>query len=69
MPLGLSFVNFINAAIWTAYSLIYQIDIYVLVCNDLGTLACASQIIVNVYYLLYTPTVNAIEPVNVDIDV
>ncbi|VVA96682.1 unnamed protein product [Arabis nemorensis] len=68
MPLGLSFVSFINAAIWTAYSLIYQIDIYVLVCNGLGTLACASQIIVNVYYLLYTPTVNAIEPVNVDID-
>ncbi|VVA96673.1 unnamed protein product [Arabis nemorensis] len=47
MPLGLSFLSFIDAAIWTAYSLIYQIDIYILICNGFGTLAYASQFIVN----------------------
>jgi len=31
MPFWLSLVRFINAGIWTAYSLIYIIDIYVLV--------------------------------------
>ncbi|KFK23477.1 hypothetical protein AALP_AAs65278U000200 [Arabis alpina] len=63
MPLGLSFVCFINAAIWTAYSLIYQFDIYVLICNGLGILACAIQFIVNVLH--YTPTLNAIDSINV----
>ncbi|KFK29562.1 hypothetical protein AALP_AA7G150200 [Arabis alpina] len=63
MPLGLSFVCIINAAIWTAYSLIYQIDIYVFVSNGLGVLACAIQFIVNVLH--YTPTLKANDSVNV----
>lgn len=31
MPFLLSFVSFVNAGIWTAYSLIYKLDLYVLV--------------------------------------
>ena len=31
LPFWFSFVNFINAGIWIAYSVIYKIDIYVLV--------------------------------------
>ena len=31
LPFWFSFVNFINAGIWIAYSVIYKIDVYVLV--------------------------------------
>ncbi|KAG7576279.1 SWEET sugar transporter [Arabidopsis thaliana x Arabidopsis arenosa] len=47
MPFWLSLVSFINAGLWTAYSLIYKIDIYVLICSGLETLFCAFQLIVH----------------------
>lgn len=31
IPFWFSFANFINAGIWIAYSVIYKIDVYVLV--------------------------------------
>ncbi|KAG2272651.1 hypothetical protein Bca52824_067206 [Brassica carinata] len=46
MPSWFSFVNFINAGIWIAYSVIYKIDIYVLVVNVVGALACAIHLII-----------------------
>ncbi|CAF1936562.1 BnaC05g44710D [Brassica napus] len=46
LPFWFSFVNFINAGIWIAYSVIYKIDIYVLVVNVLGALACAIHLII-----------------------
>ncbi|EFH58730.1 hypothetical protein ARALYDRAFT_896768 [Arabidopsis lyrata subsp. lyrata] len=47
MPFRLSLLSFINAGLWTAYSLIYKIDIYVLICSGLETLFCAFQLIVH----------------------
>ncbi|CAH8300546.1 unnamed protein product [Eruca vesicaria subsp. sativa] len=55
MPFWLSFIGFINAAIWTAYSLIYKLDLYVLISNGLGTTLCASQLIVYLMYRNATP--------------
>ncbi|EFH38920.1 hypothetical protein ARALYDRAFT_920411 [Arabidopsis lyrata subsp. lyrata] len=46
MPFWLSLVSFINAGIWTAYSLIYTIDIYVLISSGLETFLCAFQLLV-----------------------
>ncbi|CAF2273641.1 hypothetical protein BRARA_D01048 [Brassica rapa] len=55
MPFLLSFVSFVNAGIWTAYSLIYKLDLYVLISNGLGTALCASQLIVYGLYRNATP--------------
>ncbi|KAF8096448.1 hypothetical protein N665_0308s0022 [Sinapis alba] len=55
MPFLISFISFINAGIWTAYSLIYKIDLYVLISNGLGTVLCASQLIVYAMYRNATP--------------
>ncbi|KAL0817591.1 hypothetical protein Bca101_074035 [Brassica carinata] len=46
LPFWFSFVNFINAGIWIAYSVIYKIDVYVLVVNVVGALACAIHLII-----------------------
>ncbi|CAF2102763.1 unnamed protein product [Brassica rapa subsp. narinosa] len=46
IPFWFSLTNFINAGIWIAYSVIYKIDIYVLVVNVVGALACASHLII-----------------------
>ncbi|KAL1209567.1 Bidirectional sugar transporter SWEET8 [Cardamine amara subsp. amara] len=54
MPFWLSFVSFINAGIWTAYSLIYIIDIHLLICYALGTSLCALQILVHAFYYYRT---------------
>ncbi|KAJ0230909.1 Bidirectional sugar transporter SWEET8 [Hirschfeldia incana] len=55
MPFAISFVSFLNAGIWTAYSLIYKLDLYVLISNGLGTFLCASQLIVYLMYRNATP--------------
>ncbi|XP_023641249.1 bidirectional sugar transporter SWEET8-like [Capsella rubella] len=47
MPDWLSSVSFINATIWTAYSVVYKIDIYLLISNGLEALLCAWLLIVN----------------------
>ncbi|RID64277.1 hypothetical protein BRARA_E03223 [Brassica rapa] len=46
LPFWFSFTNFINAGIWIAYSVIYKIDVYVLVVNVVGALACAIRLII-----------------------
>ncbi|KAJ4893084.1 Bidirectional sugar transporter SWEET8 [Raphanus sativus] len=46
LPFWFSFVNFINAGIWIAYSVIYKIDVYVLVVNVVGAVACAIHLII-----------------------
>ncbi|CAN6894814.1 unnamed protein product [Brassica oleracea] len=46
LPFWFSFVNFINAGIWIAYSVIYKIDVYVLVVNVVGALTCAIHLII-----------------------
>ncbi|KAL0744210.1 hypothetical protein Bca4012_085723 [Brassica carinata] len=46
LPFWFSFANFINAGVWIAYSVIYKIDIYVLVVNVVGALACAIHLII-----------------------
>ncbi|KAF3588544.1 hypothetical protein F2Q69_00032236 [Brassica cretica] len=46
LPFWFSFVNFINAGIWIAYSVICKIDLYVLVVNVVGALACAIHLII-----------------------
>ncbi|XP_010555891.1 PREDICTED: bidirectional sugar transporter SWEET8 [Tarenaya hassleriana] len=61
MPFWLSFVSFINAAIWTSYSLIHKLDLYVLISNGMGTLLCASQLIVYFVYRGSTPKVKDAE--------
>ncbi|EOA32808.1 hypothetical protein CARUB_v10016119mg [Capsella rubella] len=47
MPFWLSVVSFINAGSWTAYSLIYKIDIFVLINSGVETLFCAFQLVVH----------------------
>ncbi|KAL1211855.1 Bidirectional sugar transporter SWEET8 [Cardamine amara subsp. amara] len=49
----LSFVSFINAGIWIAYSLIYKFDIYGLISSGVGTLLCSLQLIVHAYSLVF----------------
>ncbi|XP_010441130.1 PREDICTED: bidirectional sugar transporter SWEET8-like [Camelina sativa] len=65
MPFLLSLVCFVNAAIWTSYSLIYKIDIYVLASNGMGTLLALSQLIV--YFMYYKSTPKEKKPSEVEI--
>ncbi|ESQ46969.1 hypothetical protein EUTSA_v10027903mg [Eutrema salsugineum] len=67
MPFLLSFISFINAVIWTTYSLIYKIDLYVLISNGLGTLLCASQLIVYAIYRKSTPVNKTAKPSEIEI--
>ncbi|CAL9224120.1 unnamed protein product [Arabidopsis halleri] len=55
MPFLLSLVCFVNAGIWTSYSLIFKIDYYVLASNGIGTLLALSQLIVYFMYYKSTP--------------
>ncbi|XP_010461837.1 PREDICTED: bidirectional sugar transporter SWEET8-like [Camelina sativa] len=45
VPVWLSLARFINAEIWTSFSLIYKFDIYVLILNGLGMILYAYQLI------------------------
>ncbi|CAH2080017.1 unnamed protein product [Thlaspi arvense] len=67
MPFWLSFVSFVNACIWTSYSLIYKLDLYVLISNGLGTLLCASQLIVYGLYFKATPKDKTEKPSEIEI--
>ncbi|VVB09357.1 unnamed protein product [Arabis nemorensis] len=50
MPFLLSLVCFVNAGIWTAYSLIHKFDYYVFASNATGTFLAAFQLIVYAIY-------------------
>ncbi|EOA19049.1 hypothetical protein CARUB_v10007710mg [Capsella rubella] len=67
MPFLLSLVCFVNAAIWTSYSLIFKIDIYVLASNGIGTLLALSQLIVYFMYYKSTPKDKTVKPSEVEI--
>ncbi|XP_023635816.1 bidirectional sugar transporter SWEET8 [Capsella rubella] len=45
VPVWFYLAKFINAGVWLAYSLIYKLDIFVLISSGLGMLLCASQLI------------------------
>lgn len=54
MPFMLSFVSFVNAGIWTAYSLIYKLDLYVLVSVFFSFLIVNSDFIIIIYiYMVF----------------
>ncbi|GLU11262.1 hypothetical protein SLE2022_280190 [Rubroshorea leprosula] len=54
MPFYLSLASFSNGCVWTAYSLI-KLDVYMLVCNGLGALFGAIQLILYAIYYPSTP--------------
>ncbi|XP_021911153.1 bidirectional sugar transporter SWEET8-like [Carica papaya] len=55
MPFWLSFAGFINAIVWTAYSLIHKIDLYILISNGIGSLWGLTQLIIYAIYCKSTP--------------
>ncbi|KAG2310548.1 hypothetical protein Bca4012_025051 [Brassica carinata] len=50
MPFSLLLFGFINAIVWMAYSLIYEINIYLFICSAIGAFLTASEIVI---YALY----------------
>ncbi|AED94526.1 unnamed protein product [Arabidopsis thaliana] len=67
MPFLLSLVCFVNAGIWTTYSLIFKIDYYVLASNGIGTFLALSQLIVYFMYYKSTPKEKTVKPSEVEI--
>ncbi|KAK3183548.1 hypothetical protein Dsin_030834 [Dipteronia sinensis] len=55
MPFFLSFAGFLNGCIWTAYSLIHKLDLYILVSNGLGSLFGLVQLIIYFIYCKSSP--------------
>ncbi|CAA7055290.1 unnamed protein product [Microthlaspi erraticum] len=67
MPFWLSFISFCNAVIWTSYSLIYKVDLYVLISNGIGAFLCLSQLVVYACFFKSTPKDKAGKPSEIEI--
>ncbi|KFK33126.1 hypothetical protein AALP_AA6G334100 [Arabis alpina] len=67
MPFWLSLISFLNAICWTAYSLLYKIDLYVLISNGLGTFLCAIQLAVYAKFYKSTPKGGSGKPSEIEI--
>ncbi|KAF7843010.1 bidirectional sugar transporter SWEET6b-like [Senna tora] len=50
MPFWLSLANFCNGVCWTAYALIYQFDLYILISNGIGAVSGLIQLILYACY-------------------
>lgn len=60
MPFTLSFCNFINSAVWSAYSLVTR-DIFVAIPNGIGCLCGILQLVIYAFYYCKNTTPSKVE--------